>query len=103
MEDGIPRFIGVFYGQDAEKVGPVRSGRLFDEHIFRMYDAIFVFGNADRRVMDYFLELEDHFIYSYVVENFNDSNHKCSVDEPNRLCRDPEIKGYNSMFANTAA
>lgn len=103
MEDGIPRFIGVFYGQDAEKVGPVRSGRLFDEHIFRMYDAIFVFGNADRRVMDYFLELEDHFIYSYVVENFNDSNHKCGVDEPNRLCRDPEIKGYNSMFANTAA
>ncbi|MEJ2487061.1 MAG: DUF3048 domain-containing protein [Anaerolineales bacterium] len=47
MEWGISRFIAVFYGQSAEKVGPVRSGRLFDEHIFRMFDSYFVYGYAE--------------------------------------------------------
>ncbi len=102
MEEGIPRFIAVFYGQDAEKVGPVRSGRLFDEHIFRMYDALFVFGNADTRVMDYFTTLEKHRANSLVVESNYDHDQVCGVDAPNRLCRDREIESYNNMFANTA-
>jgi hypothetical protein len=51
LEEGISRFIAVYYGQDASRVGPVRSGRLFDEHVFNMYDAIFVFGYADPDVM----------------------------------------------------
>lgn len=101
MEEGIPRFIAVFYGQDAEKVGPVRSGRLFDEHIFRMYDALFVFGNADTRVMDYFTTLEKHRVNSLVVESNYDHDQVCGVDPPNRLCRDREIESYNNMFANT--
>lgn len=103
MENGIPRFIAVFYGQDAEKVGPVRSGRLFDEHVFRMYDAMFVFGNADTRVMDYFQELEDHIVDSLIVESDYDHQQTCSNDPPNRLCRDRELDGYNTMFANTTA
>src|SRR5687767_1955906 len=37
IEWGDTRFIAVFYGNDAEQVGPVRSGRFFDEHILRMY------------------------------------------------------------------
>lgn len=102
MEDGIPRFIAVFYGQDAEKVGPVRSGRLFDEHIFRMYNALFVFGNADTRVMDYFTMLEKDVVNRLIVESNYDHEQQCGVDAPNRLCRDPEIEGYNTMFANTA-
>jgi hypothetical protein len=55
LERGVTRFIGVFYGEDAEKAGPIRSARFFDEYIFRMYQAFFVFGNADDRVMDLFL------------------------------------------------
>jgi hypothetical protein len=102
MEEGIPRFIAVFYGQDAEKVGPVRSGRLFDEHIFRMYDALFVFGNADTRVMDYFTSLERHRVNSLIVESNYDHDQVCGVDLPNRLCRDLEIESYNNLFANTA-
>ena len=55
IEWGDSRFIGVFYGQDASQVGPVRSGRYFDEHVLRMYHAYYVFNNADPREQDYFL------------------------------------------------
>jgi hypothetical protein len=54
IEDGLTRFIALFYGNNAERVGPVRSGRFFDEHIVRMYHAFFVFKYADPRVYDYF-------------------------------------------------
>ena len=62
MEQGISRFIAVFYGEEAEKVGPVRSGRLFDEHIFRMYDSFFSFGYADVHVIEYFEALEKEIV-----------------------------------------
>jgi hypothetical protein len=49
------RFIAVFYGNDARQIGPVRSGRYFDEHITRMYQAYYVFNYADPREYTYFL------------------------------------------------
>ena len=49
------RFIGIYYGNDAKQVGPVRSGRYFDEHITRMYHAYYVFNYADPREFTYFL------------------------------------------------
>jgi hypothetical protein len=54
IEGGLTRFIAVFYGNDAAAVGPVRSGRFFDEHIVRMYQSYFVFKFADPRVWNYF-------------------------------------------------
>ncbi|MCC7188263.1 MAG: DUF3048 domain-containing protein [Anaerolineales bacterium] len=54
IEDGLTRFIAVFYGNDSEWVGPVRSGRYFDEHIQRMYQAYLVFKFADPRELNYF-------------------------------------------------
>ncbi len=54
IEEGLTRFIAVFYGNDSEWVGPVRSGRYFDEHIQRMYQAYLVFKFADPRELDYF-------------------------------------------------
>lgn len=54
IEWGDTRFIAVMYGNDAQKVGPVRSGRYFDEHITRMYHAFFVFKFADPREYSYF-------------------------------------------------
>ncbi|MGD2027307.1 MAG: DUF3048 domain-containing protein [Anaerolineales bacterium] len=103
MEHGIPRFIAVYYGQEGEKVGPVRSGRLFDEHIFRMYDSYFVFGYADERVLDYFQSLETEIVDRFVLENDLDHRRSCGGSIPVRLCRDPELDGYNTMFANTEA
>src|SRR6266508_4053986 len=54
IEGGLTRFIAVFYGNTSEWVGPVRSGRYFDENIQRMYQAFLVFKFADPRVLDHF-------------------------------------------------
>jgi hypothetical protein len=54
IEGGLTRFIAVFYGNTSGWVGPVRSGRFFDENIQRMYQAFLVFKFADPRVLDYF-------------------------------------------------
>jgi hypothetical protein len=43
----ISRFHAIFYGTDVEKIGPVRSARLFDSNLVRMYKSIFAFGGAD--------------------------------------------------------
>jgi hypothetical protein len=56
IEDGLTRFIAVFYGSDASRAGPVRSGRYFDEYIMRMFHSSLVYGHADKRVEDHLLE-----------------------------------------------
>lgn len=45
-EGGVTRFTAVFYGRDAELVGSVRSGRLIDLEIPKMYDAAFAYSGA---------------------------------------------------------
>jgi hypothetical protein len=45
-EAGVTRFTAVFYSQDAEKVGSIRSGRLIDLEIPLMYDAAFAYSGA---------------------------------------------------------
>jgi hypothetical protein len=45
-EEGCTRFAAIFYGQDAEIAGPIRSGRFFDTNVVTGYKAIFVFGGA---------------------------------------------------------
>jgi hypothetical protein len=64
IEWGDTRFIGVFYGADAKKVGPVRSGRFFDEHVARMFNAFLVFNYADPREWNY---LKGSDLYPYLV------------------------------------
>ncbi len=54
IEGLLTRFIAVFYGNNAQSVGPVRSGRYFDEHVTRMYHAFYVFKYADPREYTYF-------------------------------------------------
>ncbi|MBT3336936.1 MAG: DUF3048 domain-containing protein [Anaerolineae bacterium] len=53
IEGGLTRFIAVFYGTNPTQIGPVRSGRFFDEHIMHMYQSYLVFKFADPRVLDY--------------------------------------------------
>ncbi|MCH7663624.1 MAG: DUF3048 domain-containing protein, partial [Chloroflexi bacterium] len=103
IESGVSRFVAIFYGQEAQKAGPVRSGRFFDEHIFRMYDAIFVFGNADHRVMNYFLGLGKYYVNSFVLEPDRGASPDCGPSTYEYLCRDRDIISYNSLFTNTAA
>jgi len=44
---GTNRFLAVFYGNDAYKIGPVRSGRLVDAQLVTMYSGILGYGSAD--------------------------------------------------------
>jgi hypothetical protein len=90
--DGMSRFIGVFYGQDASQVGPIRSARLFDEHIMRMYEGIFIFGWADDPVLEFILADD---IKSHVVVERGDN---CPP-----LCRIGPKGAYNNLYADTAA
>jgi hypothetical protein len=92
IEGGLTRFITIFYGNDADKVGPVRSGRFFDEHIVRMYNAIFVFASADDRVLESWIESEDMLPRLVIPRPGN-----CPP-----LCRDEDNPDYNNLFADTA-
>ena len=88
--DDMSRFVGVFYGNDANRVGPIRSARLFDAHVTRMYHGIFIFGWADDTVLSFLFapDLKPHLI----VEN--ETN--CPP-----LCRIGPKTAYNTLFADT--
>jgi len=45
-EQGGTRFSALFYGNDAQTVGPIRSARFFDFNVVRMYKSMLVFGYA---------------------------------------------------------
>lgn len=92
IEGGLTRYIAVFYGKDSEWVGPVRSGRFFDENIARMYQSYLVFKFADKRVLDY-LKTTD--IAEFLVVP---SEGSCP---PYRLMSARKIEAYNNNYFNT--
>jgi hypothetical protein len=88
--DDMTRFIGIFYGMQAHRVGPVRSARLFDEHVMRMYKSFLVFGYADPKVR---AELFDQDLIPYLI-----------FETPNNcppICRIVNGLAYNNLFADT--
>ena len=89
-EEGTTRFIAIYYGQDAEQVGSIRSARFFDEHIIRMYRGIFVFGSGDERIVErlYEANFSDRLIVEWQAE--------CPA-----LCRPDPVTNY--LMANTLA
>lgn len=44
---GTNRFLALFYGQDSESIGPVRSGRRVDAQLVMLYSGILGYGSAD--------------------------------------------------------
>jgi hypothetical protein len=89
-EEGTTRFIAIYYSQDAEQVGSIRSARFFDEHIIRMYRGLFVFGSGDERVRDrlYDSDFAERLIVEWQAE--------CPA-----LCRPDPVTNY--LMADTAA
>jgi hypothetical protein len=51
-EGGLTRFSALFFGQEAETIGPIRSARFVDLELVQMYGAIFAYGSADFRVRE---------------------------------------------------
>ncbi len=92
IETGLTRFIAVFYGSDAREVGPIRSGRFFDEHIVRMYHALFVFASADKRVLEPWMA--------------SDLAERLVIPRPYNcppLCRDKsKPDAYNNLYTDTS-
>jgi len=92
LEDGLTRFVGIFYGQDASRVGPIRSGRPFDYYLVTMYKAIFAFGYADRKVYDAFMETEIKNLL--VIERPGNCPPMCRIDTSSK-------SDYNNMYTDT--
>ena len=91
LEDGMTRFVGVFYGQEASRVGPVRSARPFDYHLVKMYKAIFAFGYADKKVWN---PLRASDIADFLV-----------IERPGNcppMCRFGPETDYNTLFTDTS-
>ncbi len=53
-EEGTTRFAALFYGQNSKKIGPIRSGRMFDVQLVQMYKSLFIFGSAYQTVFEAF-------------------------------------------------
>ncbi|MBE3088247.1 MAG: DUF3048 domain-containing protein, partial [Chloroflexi bacterium] len=81
-------FAAVFYGNDAEMVGPIRSGRFIDSHLVRGYKAVFAFGSAYVAEMDRYLQSE--FADRLVIEGSSTPLYRY---DPN---------GANHLVVNTA-
>lgn len=92
IEWGDTRFIVVMYGNDSPFVGPVRSGRFFDEHVARMYNAFLVFKFADPREFNY---LKDSSLREFLVVPGNSA---CPPFVVGHQKRDT----YNNIFFNTS-
>jgi Protein of unknown function (DUF3048) N-terminal domain/Protein of unknown function (DUF3048) C-terminal domain len=89
-EFGNTRWIAMFYGQDAEKVGPIRSARVLDTRIVPLYDAILVHVQAFETVWQE--------ISKSGIDTINEFPASCPA-----ICRDPDEKIVeNSAFGNTA-
>jgi hypothetical protein len=91
-EEGSTRFAAVFYGNDADRVGPIRSGRFFDTNVVQMYKAIFVYGGAWDKVQQRFYNSD---FYNRLIMELG--NRSCPA-----VCRfDPT--GQNLLVSDTAA
>ena len=97
LEQGLTRFIAIFYGKDALRVGPIRSGRNFDAHIVQMYNSAYVFNLAYEEEGNDPLD-----VYGFLKRTLNE---RLMVIEPwvstPWMWRDETIEGYNNLFANT--
>lgn len=60
---GATRFTALFYGEDSPRVGPIRSGRLIDAQLTRMYGGILGMKGAAKYVLaNYQRELVNRYI-----------------------------------------
>lgn len=53
---GTNRFLAIFYGSDSPGIGPVRSGRLVDAQLVRLYQGILGYGSADEDTDAYLVQ-----------------------------------------------
>ncbi len=79
---GAARYFAVFYGEDPELAGPIRSGRLLDNYLIEMYNSYFVYGGADPVIDKTFLNAN----YSKRILRGGYDNLACPPTAANPLC-----------------
>ena len=89
QNNGMTRLHAIFYGNDYEQVGPIRSARLFDGELIKMYKSIFAFGSADKRILRKLLNSD--YANRLIFEGALNCPPMCRID-PN---------GGNYLVANT--
>lgn len=89
-EEGSTRFIGLFYGRDAEIAGPIRSARYMDVHVIRGYKAAFAYGSADR-------------LYDNALYNTEFADRLVLEWSPNSPLYRFDPNGYNHLVVDTAS
>jgi len=94
--DGYSRFHAIFYGNDAEMVGPIRSGRLLDYELVHMYQSIFAYGSADILINQRLLNSD--FSNRIVLEGYASP---CPPTDTAPLCR-YEPKTNDFLLGGTA-
>jgi hypothetical protein len=95
--DGYSRLFAIFYGQDADLTGPIRSGRLLDSDLVQMYKTILAYGSADQLINDRLLNA--HYSAQLILEG---QRADCPPTAVTPLCRfDPQ--GYDFLLASTKA
>lgn len=94
--DGYSRFHAIFYGDNADLAGPIRSGRLLDYDLVHMYQSMFVYGSADALINQRLLNAD--FSNRVLIEGFPAS---CPPTAKVPLCRyEPTTNDF--LLANTA-
>ena len=86
---GATRFTAVYYGQNTEQAGPVRSARLIDISLGNAYQGILAFASADP------------FVYTRVVSALSERAITESSNTCPGLCRTGN-GDVNSVFVDTA-
>ncbi len=93
QNSGYTRFHTIFYGEDAELVGPIRSARFPDHFLIRMYKSIFAYGSADPTINERLFNAE----YSDRLVLEGGGSGLCPPDAQAPLCRyDPQ--GYSFLL-----
>lgn len=97
QNDGYTRFHSIFLGNEATEVGPIRSARLPDDSLIRMYKSIFAYGSADPTINARLLNAD--YYNRLVLEGGRRS--LCPPTDEAPLCRfDPN--GYDLLLGGTS-
>lgn len=96
QNNGYTRFHTIFYGEEAELAGPIRSARFPDHFLIRMYKSIFAYGSADPLINQRLFGSE----YSDRLVLEGGGSGLCPPTDQYPMCRyDPQ--GYSFLLGGT--
>jgi len=97
QNSGYTRFHTIFYGEDTELAGPIRSARFPDHTLIRMHKSIFAYGSADPLINERLFGSE----YSDRLVLEGGRSRLCPPGGDSPLCRfDPQ--GYDFLLGGTS-